>query len=348
MDIHNDLMTPREGDDSTETTAVRWYPPPTRPVPPMPNPPPRDGDEYKTFEMPVDVAAANAERDAFRARVAELEAERDAAKAEAAARVKQNETQIRIHSQNTREWKDALDKAKADLEAARAGEARAVEALKSLHGMIDEVINHCGRQVGDDLKDAMDKIEGAIYAHELGATADWLAQQRSEAAEAERNANTDTVRSMGPHFCDFLFSGVGESEYLRNQLAAACREAATEARAEAARLREALEKCRDWSSKSLDLVTCTGPWDLEVYQHCLRILSVKPSALRWLEAREKRAAAEALEEEANVLEKFANRTDAISGEWYQGRSYTFREVAGDIRDKVAALRSAAQEEPHAS
>jgi hypothetical protein len=49
------------------------------------------------------------------------------------------------------------------------------------------------------------------------------------AAQAERMANTDTVRAMGPHFCDFFFSGPGAADYLQQQLAAACREAAAEA-----------------------------------------------------------------------------------------------------------------------
>lgn len=51
------------------------------------------------------------------------------------------------------------------------------------------------------------------------------------------------------------------------------------ARAEAAErqvaaMREALEKIREWSSKSLDLVTCaSGQWDLNVYQESIRALA---------------------------------------------------------------------------
>ncbi len=38
--------------------------------------------------------------------------------------------------------------------------------------------------------------------------------------------------------------------------------------------REAIEKMRDWSSKSLDLVTCAkGPWDQNVYQESIRALA---------------------------------------------------------------------------
>jgi hypothetical protein len=35
-----------------------------------------------------------------------------------------------------------------------------------------------------------------------------------EVAESERNVNTDTVRAMGPHFCDFVFGGPGAADYL--------------------------------------------------------------------------------------------------------------------------------------
>ena len=48
----------------------------------------------------------------------------------------------------------------------------------------------------------------------------------AEAVEVERWHNTDVVRTMGPHFCDFFFGGPGAADFLQQQLAAACREAA--------------------------------------------------------------------------------------------------------------------------
>jgi len=116
-----------------------------------------------------------------------------------------------------------------ETKTAKAGEVIAIDALRSVRGSIDDAMNYCGAQVRDDLKDAMGTIDGAIYAHERGATAGWLAQQRAEAAEHQRVSDSNVVRTLGPHFCDFFFGGPGEAEYLQQQLAAACREAAAEA-----------------------------------------------------------------------------------------------------------------------
>jgi hypothetical protein len=123
----------------------------------------------------------------------------------------------------------------AERDAAKAGEARAVEALDVFARAyrvsmlpfapgIDEAdgayhwMPHGWPSVGD-FKLANSVLSGSSALH-------WLYQQEFEAAQAERIANTDTVRAMGPHFCDFFFGGPGEAEYLQQQLAAACREAA--------------------------------------------------------------------------------------------------------------------------
>jgi hypothetical protein len=86
---------------------------------------------------------------------------------------------------------------------------------------------------------------------------DWLAQQRREAAEAERKANTDTVRAMGPHFCDFFFGGPGEAEYLQQQLAAACREAAA-------------EELEGWADERELSIFARLPWTKEEFIQALR------------------------------------------------------------------------------
>jgi hypothetical protein len=112
----------------------------------------------------------------------------------------------------------------AERDAARAGEARAVEALRKLHSAASYVAEECNeddwtvdQQAMLNLHEALD----AVDVEEPQPALDWLDQRERKAVEAERWDNTDVVRTMGPHFCDFFFGGPGAADFLQQQLAAA-------------------------------------------------------------------------------------------------------------------------------
>jgi len=169
--------------------------------------------------------------------------ERDAAKAEAEdlqalfdlqrkRMTVADELWRKAHPEEGMTWPDLgrlLEWLMQQLALARAGEARAVEALKLIAAMAsDELKGETSKGFLLHFCYGVKEIAECSTLDAQPALA-WLAQQRREAAEAERNANTDAVRAMGPHFSDFFFGGPGEIAYLQEQLAAACREAAAEA-----------------------------------------------------------------------------------------------------------------------
>ena len=128
-----------------------------------------------------------------------------------------------------RELRARIAELEAERDAARAGEARAVEALKQGRVLAQKVVGETWDLAGSftDKEQALfDWVEDLDWPRYPTPALDWLAQREREAAQAEREANTDTVRAMGPHFFDFFFGEPGEAEYLQQQLAAACGEAA--------------------------------------------------------------------------------------------------------------------------
>jgi hypothetical protein len=169
--------------------------------------------------------------------MAQYQADLDAAKAEAAhwqnraLEIAQHPVTLALLSDKADLQGQLLHSAQ-QLDSARAGEARAVEALKLITdaGWLPESedVSHgpdCTCQFCDRNR-LLEEVESILASAQPAL--DWLAQQRREAAESERNANTDAVRAMGPHFSDFFFGGPGETAYLQEQLAAACREVAAE------------------------------------------------------------------------------------------------------------------------
>ena len=114
------------------------------------------------------------ERAGYQNRVEQLEAERDLERAALAGAMA-----------TAKSLAEERDKAVERSNFFEAGEARAVEALWSVRGTIDDVMNHCGPQIQEDLRNAMDAIEGATYAEGRQPALDWLAQQRREAAAEE-------------------------------------------------------------------------------------------------------------------------------------------------------------------
>jgi hypothetical protein len=131
--------------------------------------------------------------------------------------------------------RDQLEILRGELTSAQSGEARAVAGLGTLnHAAKVAISTHYGNSEDEDTPLTIRLLDGTCDAtDELLSAAqpalDWLAQQRAEAAEAERNANTDVIRSLGPAFCDFFFGGPGEAEYLAGVLRAQRAEAAAEA-----------------------------------------------------------------------------------------------------------------------
>ena len=165
----------------------------------------------------------------LRERLAAAEAERQRLQADLATQKCREEDMVNTLRQERAGYQNRVEQLEAERDAARAGEARAVEAVRSVRGACDDVLTYCGPQQQEDIKAIMDCVDGGIYAHELGNGASWLAQQRAEAVEAERRSNTDAIRSLGPAFCDFFFGGPGEAEYLAGLLRQQRREAAAEA-----------------------------------------------------------------------------------------------------------------------
>jgi len=135
-----------------------------------------------------------------------------------------------------------LAAAQADRDAARAVAARAVEAL--------DVFARAYRVSMLPFAPGIDEADGAYHhmPHGWPSVADfkianeamrgpafaWLAQREAKAIEAERRANTDVIRSLGPEFCDFVFDGPGAIEYLSGVVAQREREAAAKALEKAA------------------------------------------------------------------------------------------------------------------
>lgn len=171
-----------------------------------------------------------ADLEALRARCAELEGERDAAKAELAAEenncpypdfscgtfAAERGIELRpasgpTYATTVDHWRGIL----RDLDAARAGEARAVEALKGVAEkarwiLLDQCVKrgHDPRSaigdwslnVGDYLRD---EIEGMAFMLDAQPALAWLAQQRREAAaeELERMCVENEER-FGTHFME--------------------------------------------------------------------------------------------------------------------------------------------------
>jgi hypothetical protein len=187
-----------------------------------------------------------ADLEALRARCAELEGERDAAKAELAAEenncpypdfscgtfAAERGIELRpasgpTYATTVDHWRGIL----RDLEAARAGEARAVEALRRIAEPPQcgcKPICRCrtleARSI--ELECKTDIALGALDSAQPALA--WLAQREREAAERQRVSDSNVVRTLGPHFCDFFFGAPGEEKALQDALAAACREAVAE------------------------------------------------------------------------------------------------------------------------
>jgi hypothetical protein len=167
----------------------------------------------------------------LRARLATVEGERDAAK-EASAKDRE---WVGRALEKQAEYLGQSQMLVAERDAAFAGEARAVEALGTLnHAAKVAISTNYGNSDDEDTPLTIRLLDGTCDATDEALTAArpalaWLAQQRAEAAEAERNANTDVIRSLGPDFCDFFFGGPGEAEYLAGVLRAQRAEAAAEA-----------------------------------------------------------------------------------------------------------------------
>ncbi len=115
----------------------------------------------------------------LRARIAELEAERDAARAEAASE--------KVLHDKTIAQRDAAEKA---LYSARAGEARAVEALKRIREDLETIAAGKEEEVRNDFSSGESHGWGSAYLHVCGIIGnaatqpalDWLAQREREAA----------------------------------------------------------------------------------------------------------------------------------------------------------------------
>lgn len=201
-------------------------------------------DQLKVLEARL--ATVEAERDTARAK-------RDAALAEVAHMKREQQAMIMQHRHDIRDLGELLQDERckvATVEAAwytsQSGEARAVEALRRCYEgaarQLAEPRDH------DDDQYALTAIATdceAVLADSAIAL-DWLAQQRAEAAEAERRANTDVIRSLGPAFCDFFFDGPGDADYLAGVLAQQRSEAAA----------EALEEFADDADGIEELITC--------------------------------------------------------------------------------------------
>jgi hypothetical protein len=149
-----------------------------------------------------------------RARIADLEAELDAAKAgeEALRRKWQREECAhcgeRPEGHNGTMWcaecfewwvreseQECITQLRADLEAARAGEARAVEALKRIREELETIAAGKEEEVRNDFSSGESHGWGSAYLHVcriIGNAAtqpaiDWLAQREREAAARELN-----------------------------------------------------------------------------------------------------------------------------------------------------------------
>ena len=122
-----------------------------------------------------EIEAANR---SLRARCAELEGERDAAK-------KRSD----FFEKEAMDWghKNALigsklERAEADLELARAGEARAVEALRSLRLPLAQLGDFMYDAVRECSQDLLRMVNEALGDIEQNPDLDWLAQREREAA----------------------------------------------------------------------------------------------------------------------------------------------------------------------
>jgi|688.fasta_scaffold03352_8 hypothetical protein len=173
MDIHHDLMTPREGE----------------------------------MKIDHDKVSLMTQVDSLRRGWQACEAERDAAKAEAedrrtmAARAQEALRYVMNglptndavwaaygNADSARAWLAERDaKHQADLDLARAGEARAVEAIKALLNELHEFDFEIDGSVEffDSVQQCRDAIDSAQ------PDLDWLAQQRREAVLAWLDAQVD-------------------------------------------------------------------------------------------------------------------------------------------------------------
>jgi|GEM_PF-6871193 hypothetical protein len=156
----------------------------------------------------LDIPEVEELEQALRARIAELEAEReklrfdlaatlthfdevvkerDAAKAEAEGW----QEAVYVKDKQLTEFMDWEDRFLRDLDAARAGEARAVEALKRIEQQLEWVIDNGDTYQASALIEFVSRIRDNYFSISAQPALAWLAQVKREAAEgAWRSAIT--------------------------------------------------------------------------------------------------------------------------------------------------------------
>jgi hypothetical protein len=126
---------------------------------------------------------------------------------------------------------DCIRQLREDLTAAQSGEARAVEELEEFRLIARAACDSIwasSYSFTDEEQALFDWIDLAEIKADSNPAVAWLAQREANATEAERSANTDVIRSLGPDFCGFFFGGPGAAEYLAGVLRAQRAEAAAE------------------------------------------------------------------------------------------------------------------------